>query len=318
VPRKRKRPSRPTHAKHPRTIHFTLEESRWLQGPGRHREGFAAAVRQAIEDARTFFGLPPTSLERLQGEAGRRGLEWRLYVQYLLKKRAKALIEKNGERSRKAKPPRKRDRKFPRSLKRKSFHRESARQPEEMVDGLHQPIPAREGHSPPRRAIERGPRDSVPRHPRPMGENSFWRPAPSGTATSTLVDERSLAFSGPCRTTPSLACAGRSPRGQTDAWRFTLDLRLPTRGAPLALSTPGWVGDGYTNLGGPAPSATKRWWRRFQGWLKKNATVVGRTGHWGDEPARGLEAFVFAAAMEAIRRNRLQPGDSFGLSWRRL
>jgi hypothetical protein len=55
-------------------VSFTLEQTNWLRGPGSHSQGFAAAVRQAVEDQRTMYSLPPVMVEGMNSEAKRLGL----------------------------------------------------------------------------------------------------------------------------------------------------------------------------------------------------------------------------------------------------
>jgi hypothetical protein len=77
-------------------VSFTLEQTSWLRGPGGHSQGFAAAVRQAVEDQRTMYGLPPVMVESMNAEAKRLGLDRRQYIQHILNLHAHELLASQG------------------------------------------------------------------------------------------------------------------------------------------------------------------------------------------------------------------------------
>jgi hypothetical protein len=78
-------------------VSFTLEQTNWLRGPGAHAQGFAAAVRQAVEDERTLFELPPMMTEPLDAEAKRLRLDRRRYIQHVLTLHAHELLKDSEE-----------------------------------------------------------------------------------------------------------------------------------------------------------------------------------------------------------------------------
>jgi hypothetical protein len=73
-------------------VSFTMEQTSWLRGPGKFGQGFAAAVRQAVEDQRTIYELPPVMAELLNTEAKRLGLDRRRYIQHVLSLHAHELL----------------------------------------------------------------------------------------------------------------------------------------------------------------------------------------------------------------------------------
>jgi hypothetical protein len=73
-------------------VTFTMEQANWLRGPGRHQQGFAAAVRQAVEDQRSVYDLPPLMVEKMDAEAKRLGLDRRHYIQHVLNLHAHELL----------------------------------------------------------------------------------------------------------------------------------------------------------------------------------------------------------------------------------
>lgn len=75
-------------------VSFTLEQTNWLRGPGSHPQGFAAAVRQAVEDQRTMYDLSPVMVERMDAEAKKLGLDRRRYIQHLLGQYGHELVKK--------------------------------------------------------------------------------------------------------------------------------------------------------------------------------------------------------------------------------
>src|SRR5688572_26213358 len=77
-------------------VSFTLEQTHWLRGPAAHAQGFAASVRQAIEDQRTMYDLSPVMVERMDAEAKRLGLDRRRYIQHILNLHGHELLQ--GER----------------------------------------------------------------------------------------------------------------------------------------------------------------------------------------------------------------------------
>jgi len=84
-------------------VSFTLEQTNWLRGPGKHGQGFAAAVRQAVEDQRTMYDVPPVMVERMNAEAKRLGLDRRRYIQHVLSLHAYELLNsESGTSSKKA------------------------------------------------------------------------------------------------------------------------------------------------------------------------------------------------------------------------
>ena len=77
-------------------VTFTNEQAAWLRGPGKHQQGFAAAVRQAVEDQRTLYELPPMMVEKMDAEAKRLGLDRRRYIQNILNLHAHELLKTEG------------------------------------------------------------------------------------------------------------------------------------------------------------------------------------------------------------------------------
>ena len=77
-------------------VSFTLEQANWLRGPGSHPQGFAAAVRQAVEDQRTMYDISPLMVERMDAEAKRQGLDRRRYIQHLLSLHGHDLLKEEG------------------------------------------------------------------------------------------------------------------------------------------------------------------------------------------------------------------------------
>ncbi|MFN0061923.1 MAG: hypothetical protein ACKVPX_05345 [Myxococcaceae bacterium] len=80
-------------------VSFTLEQTKWLRGPAAHPQGFAAAVRQAIEDQRTLYDLSPVMVEKMDSEAKLLGLDRRRYIQHLLNLHGHELLQEEGPSS---------------------------------------------------------------------------------------------------------------------------------------------------------------------------------------------------------------------------
>ena len=81
-------------------VTFTIEQANWLRGPGRHQQGFAAAVRQAVEDQRSLYDLPPIIVDKMDTEAKRLGLDRRRYIQHILNLHAHELLRREDLSSR--------------------------------------------------------------------------------------------------------------------------------------------------------------------------------------------------------------------------
>lgn len=75
------------------SIRFAADHLKWLT-EATERDGVSinAVVRGLVDDARTFFGLPPTMVALLEKDRGRMGLDFRRYVQELLTRRYRDLI----------------------------------------------------------------------------------------------------------------------------------------------------------------------------------------------------------------------------------
>jgi hypothetical protein len=85
-------------------------------------------------------------------------------------------------------------------------------------------------------------------------------------------------------------------------WPNTLLLELYPRGwrgllrtDVIPLSGLSWYG--RTSLKGPPPS-TRQWWSRFRGWIRRQATLVTRSGPWdGPHP----DIWAMPGALQAIQ-----------------
>lgn len=75
------------------SIRFAPERRTWLTDATRRSgESMNAVVRQLIEDAQTFFGLPPSVVALLQKDRAEMGLDHRGYVRELLTRRYRDLL----------------------------------------------------------------------------------------------------------------------------------------------------------------------------------------------------------------------------------
>jgi hypothetical protein len=63
----------------------------WLKGEAKGAGSFSAVIKELIEDAKTFYELPPNQQDRLEAEAKRLGMKRRDYLRYVLSIHAEQL-----------------------------------------------------------------------------------------------------------------------------------------------------------------------------------------------------------------------------------
>lgn len=90
------------------------------------------------------------------------------------------------------------------------------------------------------------------------------------------------------------------------------DLHKATRGVEFAnsigLSSFGWIGNRYRSLGMQASSATERWWRRTQRWLKQAA--VQKIPRWDSPTPPEPEIWALPAASKRIQAGAPRDANS--------
>ncbi|MFN0064065.1 MAG: hypothetical protein ACKVPX_16275 [Myxococcaceae bacterium] len=76
------------------SIRFTMDQANYLNQRAKVLgKGFAWAVRESIEDARTFYQFPKLMVERLDADAKTLGLDRREYIRYLLNLRYEGIVK---------------------------------------------------------------------------------------------------------------------------------------------------------------------------------------------------------------------------------
>lgn len=77
------------------SVRLRSDTSEWTYGlAAEHEATLSATLMQVVEDRRTWWGLDSKVAERLQANASALGLTQRGYVYYLLRERARHLLEK--------------------------------------------------------------------------------------------------------------------------------------------------------------------------------------------------------------------------------
>src|SRR5262245_28831422 len=71
----------------------------WLKDEAKRAGSFSGVIKELIDDARSFYELPPNQVERLQGEAKRLGLKRRDYVRHVLSTHAEQLVSETSART---------------------------------------------------------------------------------------------------------------------------------------------------------------------------------------------------------------------------
>lgn len=75
------------------SIRFAAAQLNWLnEATKRAGVSVNAVVRGLVDDAQTYFGLPPTVVEQLEKDRAAMGLDFRRYVQELLTQRYTAVL----------------------------------------------------------------------------------------------------------------------------------------------------------------------------------------------------------------------------------
>jgi hypothetical protein len=80
------------------SIRFAPIHLKWLTDEtSRTGASINAVVRQLVDDARTYFGLPPTMVQMLEKDRAALGLDFRGYVQEVLSQRYRDLLKREFE-----------------------------------------------------------------------------------------------------------------------------------------------------------------------------------------------------------------------------
>lgn len=78
------------------TVRLPVRDQGWITQQSKEDGTANNVIRQLVEDARTFYGLPDVLREQLEAEAGRLGKTRRDYVIHLLSLRAAELLKQSA------------------------------------------------------------------------------------------------------------------------------------------------------------------------------------------------------------------------------
>ncbi len=88
------------------SVRLPLELADWVNEQAARTGSFNQAIREALDDARTLYGLPDVLVEQLDAEAKDLSKSRRDYIVHLLAMRAAELLKAGGMKPPKDKKPR--------------------------------------------------------------------------------------------------------------------------------------------------------------------------------------------------------------------